>query len=64
MDPLFFFPMNRIWIKALLTINLILNEGFHVSMSRVANKNGIRSTRDQAKQLQITIKSNLLAFLY
>jgi hypothetical protein len=60
----FFVPMNRIWIKALLTINLILNKGFHVLMSRVADKNGIRSTRDQAKQLQITIKYNLIAFLY
>ncbi len=47
--------MNGIWIKALLTINLILNEGFHVLMSRVANKNVIHSTRDQAKQLRITI---------
>ena len=54
MDHLFF-PMNRIWIKALLTIILSLNEGFHVLMSRVASGNVIRSTRDQAKQLQITI---------
>ncbi|GAH61338.1 unnamed protein product [marine sediment metagenome] len=38
-----------------MTIKLILNEGLHVLMSRVADRNIIRSTRDQAKQLQITV---------
>ena len=47
--------MNRIWDQSPIDYKTILNEGLHVLMSRVASGNVVRSTRDQAKQLQITV---------
>ena len=54
--------MNRIWVKALLTINLILNEGFHVLMSRVAIK--MVFVLQEIRQNSFKLRLNLTYLLF